>query len=203
MMRLRHSQSAFTLAELLIALAILGVIATFTIPKILDSGSDSKFNAIGKETAAMVSGAYQSYKLNNAASGSTSFQDLTPYMNYVKVDTTTTIDDTYNGTTQNCFAASRSCILLHNGALLYHRTGVTDQFGDTSSTSSILFEIDPDGRVTSTGAAGTAGKSVQIAMYFNGRVTTIGNIEPNTYYGGGGAINPLPANDPPWFNWGN
>ena len=63
-MRNKNSQLAFTLAELLIALAILGVIATFTIPKILDSGSNSQWNAIGKEAAAMVSGAYQSYKLD-------------------------------------------------------------------------------------------------------------------------------------------
>lgn len=42
----------FTLAELLIALTILGVIATFTIPKILSSQQDGKLKAIAKETAA-------------------------------------------------------------------------------------------------------------------------------------------------------
>lgn len=47
-------QKAFTLAELLIALAILGVIATFTIPKVLTANQNGTFKAIGKETAAML-----------------------------------------------------------------------------------------------------------------------------------------------------
>ncbi|MBL8031855.1 MAG: prepilin-type N-terminal cleavage/methylation domain-containing protein [Candidatus Doudnabacteria bacterium] len=39
----------FTLAELLIALVILGVIATFTIPKVLYANQNTKYNAIAKE----------------------------------------------------------------------------------------------------------------------------------------------------------
>lgn len=38
-------QKGFTLAELLISLAILGVIATFTIPKILSSQQNGSLNA--------------------------------------------------------------------------------------------------------------------------------------------------------------
>ena len=45
-MKYQRQQPGFTLAELLIALVTLGVIATFTIPKILDSSSDSKLDAI-------------------------------------------------------------------------------------------------------------------------------------------------------------
>lgn len=45
-----RTQSGFTLAELLIALTILGVIATFTIPKILTAQQASTYNAIAKET---------------------------------------------------------------------------------------------------------------------------------------------------------
>lgn len=55
----------FTLAELLISLAILGVIATFTIPKIIKAQQDAKFNAIAKEAATMVTGAYQQYQSQN------------------------------------------------------------------------------------------------------------------------------------------
>jgi len=44
----------FTLAELLIALAILGIIATFTIPKILSAQAEQKKRAILKECYATV-----------------------------------------------------------------------------------------------------------------------------------------------------
>ena len=79
-------QSGFTLAELLIALAILGVIATFTIPKVLESGSTSQWNAMGKEVASMISGAHQQHKLQGLLSTNTLSGDLTQHMNYVAVD---------------------------------------------------------------------------------------------------------------------
>ena len=54
----------FTLSELLIALSVLGVIATFTIPKILDSGSNAQRNAILKEAhAALELASYEGYTL--------------------------------------------------------------------------------------------------------------------------------------------
>ena len=203
-MKQHLKQPAFTLAELLIALAILGVIATFTIPKILDSGSNSQWNAIGKEAAAMVSGAYQSYKLDNSVSGSTDFSDLLPYMNYVRIDTTSTIDSLFNETTQTCTGANIACILLHNGALIQYVTGgAGNNFGDTSVTSALWFDIDPDGKVTTTGAAGTPGKSVQMYLYINGRLNTRGTVQSNTYVGSVGPYSPDPAADPPWFSWGN
>jgi prepilin-type N-terminal cleavage/methylation domain-containing protein len=39
----------FTLAELLIALALLGIIASFTIPKVLESSTNAKYKAMAKE----------------------------------------------------------------------------------------------------------------------------------------------------------
>ena len=46
-------QNGFTLAELLISLAILGVIATFTIPKILHGQDDAQRKAVLKESIAL------------------------------------------------------------------------------------------------------------------------------------------------------
>ena len=114
------SRIGFTLAELLIALAILGVIATFTIPKILDSGSSSKHNAIVKEAAGFVSAAYQQLKLNSGVDENTVFGDMTPYINFVKVDSTSQIDWYNNlGGPLSCGLGPFRCLLLHNGALLY------------------------------------------------------------------------------------
>ena len=57
---LRHF-TGFTLAELLIALVILGIMATFTIPKVLQSQTNEKRIAISKETIALVYGAFHAY----------------------------------------------------------------------------------------------------------------------------------------------
>ncbi|MGE0200649.1 MAG: type II secretion system protein [Candidatus Melainabacteria bacterium] len=51
---MKRNVIGFTLAELLIALAILGVIATYAVPKILTAQSDSKKQAICKETLAAI-----------------------------------------------------------------------------------------------------------------------------------------------------
>jgi prepilin-type N-terminal cleavage/methylation domain-containing protein len=48
----------FTLAELLIALAILGVISTFTIPKLLTASANQKRNAILKECIGVIQETY-------------------------------------------------------------------------------------------------------------------------------------------------
>lgn len=84
----------FTLAELLISLAILAEIATFTIPKVLTSQQNGKYNAAAKEAASMVSAASQQLQYTGTVSASTTGSELTPYLNYVKYDTSgTQVDD--------------------------------------------------------------------------------------------------------------
>src|SRR5688572_255419 len=51
----RVTFNGFTLAELLIALGILGVIATFTIPKVLQNQQSSEKKAVFRETIAALS----------------------------------------------------------------------------------------------------------------------------------------------------
>ena len=187
----------FTLAELLIALAILGVIATFTIPKILDSGSDSKHNSIAKEAAGFMSGAFQNYKLTNSISSSTSIGDLTPYINYVGENTTDLIDN-YNGAgSLNCSGIG-VCLQLHNGAIIYYATAVT--FADTATTSSIYFVLDPDGQYG--GNTSGPSKAILLYLYTNGRMISRANLVPNTYTSGA-AVSANPAADPEWFSWSN
>ena len=194
-------QRAFTLAELLIALVILGVIATFTIPKVLTSQQDSRFNSIAKEATGMVSQAYQAYQLNNTSSSlaTMGFKDLTPYMNYVRYDTSSTVDSEYNTVgTRTCGTSSDACLFLHNGASLRYRTTIT--FGTTDSTSTLWFSLDPDGIVTTDGSATTPGKAIQVFLYMNGRIVNWGNTLNGTM-SGGTSYGPNPSHDPPWFSW--
>ncbi len=171
----------FTLAELLIALAILGVIATFTIPKILAAQQDQSYNAKAKEAAAMVSTAYQKHLLSGQLSTSSSMMSLSQYMNYLSVDTTSTIDTYQTSTTRAC--TGWTCLRLHNGAVIRHGG---NPFGTT--TGGVWFDVDPDGQVTD-GTTNGPGKAVQFALRYNGRITTLGVQSGD------------PAVDPPWFSW--
>lgn len=190
-------KSGFTLAELLIALAILGVIATFTIPKVLNSSQNSEWNAIAKETVSMISGAYSSYKLNNTVSSVTNQNDLTPFMNFVRVDTISVIDSSEGLDTLNCGGtATRLCLVLHNGS--YLRFNTQQAMGGTNTTNALRFWLDPDG--VYSGSINGAGKSLEIYLYYNGRITTRANIETNTC-DALNCYNPNINREPVWFSW--
>ena len=189
-------KKGFTLAELLIALLILGVIATFTIPKVLQSQQNSKKNAAAKEAASMISGAYQAYKQNNTLTSAMKPADLTPYMNYVRIKTTGDID-TYSGTNNFiCTLASQDgCLILHSGGALglYNYT-----FNDTASTNAIPFMFDTntqwDGQVTGET------KGVRFVLYYNGRLSTFGTMATNTC-DSNSCTNPVASRDPVWLSW--
>lgn len=148
-------KKGFTLAELLIALAILGVIATFTIPKILSTTSNGQNTAIAKEAASMVSGAFSAYTLNNGIASTVTGGALTSYMNYVSVDSSSTIGSL------TC-TATAVCLKLHNGGVLQYSTSMN--FNGTAAANGIYFNLDPDG-------AGTATQATFI-QFANGRLTT-------------------------------
>lgn len=80
-------QPGFTLTELLIAVTILGSIATFTIPKILTAQQNAQKLSASKEAAATVAQAWVLYKLQNSP-GDTDLRVLEPYLNYVAKYTT-------------------------------------------------------------------------------------------------------------------
>lgn len=191
-------KTGFTLAELLIALAILGVIATFTIPKVLQSQQDSKFKSIAKEAIATASEAYQLYKLKGQVTSATTFGNLTQYMNYLAVDTSTQLDN-YQGAlpVAGSSCASMPCIRLHNGSTVYWDPA--ESFNGTATTNVITFMIDPDGKVTD-GTANGPGHALLVLLYYDGKVRDIGNAVPTgvssayTWSQNTGLV-------PPWFSW--
>ena len=146
----------FSLVELLITLAIMGVLAALTIPPLFQmpaSSSYNRYSTIAKDTEFMILTAYEAYRAQNGGGNKNmQFKDLTPYFNYVSLDTSTSTvihgppqGSGYSGT-QNCgtqFVGTYYCYRLHNGAIVWFWD--TFNFGNTNTTNAIWFNIDPDG----------------------------------------------------------
>ena len=200
-MVLGNKTNGFTLAELLVALLILGEIATFTIPKILVSQQNGRSRAAAKEIAAAVSAAYQNYKLNlgTAVPASTSMEVLKPYINYIAVDTTSQLQD-HPGASNviwNCGDGNTTCLKMAAGGTLFWFQGQT--FGGTGNNG-MTFYYDPDGVNNGAIVASNPGVSVCFVLYYNGRVTDRNGVSAgtsNSYWplGTGSGFNP------DWFSW--
>lgn len=189
--------AGFTLAELLITLAILGVLATFAIPPMFTSSSSSsaaKYTSMARDTAYMVMTAYEKYRAaNTTVASSTTLGALTQYMNYVARDTTTTVDMQHTSTSVSCGALT--CLKLHNGAMLFF--GNTVYFNGTNSTNAITWLIDPDGVKTDNTTNGP-GKSLVLFLQYDGSVRVYSNL-PAPVTTSSTTYSATTTQDPVWF----
>jgi prepilin-type N-terminal cleavage/methylation domain-containing protein len=184
----------FTLAELLIALSILGVIATLTIPKVLTQSDSQKKAAAAKEVASMIAQAFRQYQQNSPINVNTKPSDLKAYMHYVADDTTTVIDNVVGAASDTC-ANATPCIKLHSGGIVLFRDDGT--MTGLSDLDSIRFVFDPDGVQLGDMGDGPS-KSLVFILYANGKLTTLGNMTAGTRWKGS-VITSVP--DTSWFNW--
>ena len=213
----RIKARAFSLAEILITLAIMGVLTAFTVPMFVQNASNtnSTTNVVGRQaqmlrdTAFMVVNAYERYKsINGIVTTSVTPGALTPYMNYIKVSTTGFIDAfaASNGTVGNgsfACAASTPCYYLPNGATLMLWNDAP--FPNTTPLSAIVFSFDPDGVFSGLGASAGSSKSLDIFLYYDGTVRTRDTLKSNTCVNVAGIMNgacPMGVTgiyDPTWF----
>lgn len=199
--------SGFTIVELLIALTIMGTIAAFTIPKVVNGINSNDYKYRVQMAAAMISTAYNKAQMDNAITITTKPSDLTPYMSYVNYKTTGSIDSIYNATGTMACDATHACITLHNGAVI--RFYDADPFGSlTAAHYAIIFHVDADGVMTSSGTTDGPSKSVELYLYAtNGRVVDRSLIDNLTYCGASGGdgvctSGRAPGNyTPTWFSW--
>ncbi|MBL8031959.1 MAG: prepilin-type N-terminal cleavage/methylation domain-containing protein [Candidatus Doudnabacteria bacterium] len=186
---------AFSLSELLIALLILGVIATFTIPKVITSSQSNQKKAAAKEVASMISGAYAAYQMDNSVSSSFSGKVLTPYMNYVSLWTANQqIDGAITEGARTC-TNGEPCVKLHNGGAVFFYNAT---FNGTTNLNATYYVFDPDGAYS--GVTTGTGKGIEFGLYYNGRISTWGAYATGTT-SSYGASSICPSCDPTWFGW--
>lgn len=115
---IRHG---FTLAELLISLAILGIIATFTIPKVLNSQADSQRVSVFKECYSVLSEVLYNSRLYNAdLSTDTAVKNyFTSSINAVKLCPNDQLAEGCCTASMAYCNAGEGAVVMHNGAIIY------------------------------------------------------------------------------------
>jgi prepilin-type N-terminal cleavage/methylation domain-containing protein len=187
-----------TLAELLIALGVYGVIAAMTIPKITTSFNNTVYESTGKEAIGAVTDAYTQYRSNNRLAAAFEPSMLLPYIGSAK-PFTGIIDDNPGWGSLDCSDVNMRCVQLHNGAVV-----VADQYAELTGTSNLhatYVMIDVDGRYGGMTTGNTGGKAVSLLLYANGFITSITNAKTGTILFGSVIFTPWPYPDPDWFSW--
>lgn len=134
----KKESPAFTLAEVLITLAIIGVVAALTIPTLLNNITDSQYKSAFKKVYSNLVNATNLMVTNNGGdiwdttSGNLAMRDeYAKYLSYIKSDTMNNILNQnwycYKNTSTLCTAGATSSsyygLVLKDGVVLYFGSG--------------------------------------------------------------------------------
>jgi prepilin-type N-terminal cleavage/methylation domain-containing protein len=116
------AREGFTLAELLVALAVLGVISTFTIPKVLNAQQDNKKYSILKETLATLSDVtYQGIIQGQIVKGATNWNNTdyqVSHINYTRYCADGLADGCWPAPDNFPGQTTQKAVVLHSGAVI-------------------------------------------------------------------------------------
>ena len=143
-------QSGFTLTELLIALVLLGVIASFAIPKVLKATADQRKGAIIREAVSMLEDAYYGNRVegDNFATATDLYNYIINDINFIQSgtgDAGTAFGGAFDTAATAC-SDNVGYILLPNGAIIAGL--VTDAAGDYHQ---ICIDVDGVGGLNTIG----------------------------------------------------
>ena len=80
-----RKKSGFSLVEVMIALGIMALLATFAIPKFRTTADTKMSKEKVKHVASEIISAYQKYKAEKNPTSEFRFNELAPYLNYIKI----------------------------------------------------------------------------------------------------------------------
>ncbi|MFM7390654.1 MAG: type II secretion system protein [Vampirovibrionales bacterium] len=189
-------QQGFTLSELLVSLAVLGLIAIFAVPKVLNAVGNSAMMSVTKESMAAMMDAYHGLgatQTTGAFAASTRAALMVKRLNFVRSCPNLTATGEVGSTGECDFnTATGSChILMHNGTVI--SLLLDDNFNDIAgNTGSVGFYIDPDG--SSDAHPG------RFAISYDGRLMagprTVVNTPPYRYGDASDSLNGLSISTP-------
>ncbi len=209
-----QKQTGFSLVEILVTLALLGVLAVFTIPKVLSafqgSAEDTSRRNV-QQVASMLQSAYAKYRQEHNPNAETRFADFVENMNYVRIETTGSLDQHNPNAGLVTCGVNSPCLVFQNGAkmLWFKGTGALNsgnEFGGTDDSRYLYFMIDPDGvGENSLAYSDSTSKTVLMDLYYNGKINTWGHCKAGDLTTNNNAdVNwcpGTPASDADWFNW--
>lgn len=175
-------------------LAIMGIVAAFTVPKILDPSRDRSYQYTqrAKHAALMIMTAYEKYRSTvGTVPTNMSLKALTPYMNYVSIDSSSTINHCPGFGSYSCWNSGGFCLNLHDGSKMQVSN---DNFAGNSATNVAHAYFDPDGVNSS------AADSLEILLYYDGTVRTWDTAKSNTCGSWSCPFGADPSVRPKWFN---
>lgn len=125
---------AFTLAEVLITLGIIGVVAGMTIPVLMQNIQDAQFKAAMKKNYSIFSGLYERVQVESgssfsAALGNCSYRDHTCFKNVIK---------DYLSYVKECDANVSNGICFPSTIYLADKTTTSTYFHDAASAGLVL-----------------------------------------------------------------
>jgi type II secretory pathway pseudopilin PulG len=156
-LRLKYHRSlAYTLDEMLVVLATLGLIATFTIPKVLQSTDTGINKAKFKETYSAINEAYFAKLIDGTFNPSLAGADLLEKLNVTKHCPNHALNEGCAPTSQTGYPneANEAGVVLATGVMIY---GLSDGWGAGPNA----FIIDVNGLA----GPNTAGQDILVLSY--------------------------------------
>jgi prepilin-type N-terminal cleavage/methylation domain-containing protein len=174
----------FTLSELLVALAVLGLIAAFAVPKVLTASWNATANAKVHKAAQAVVNGYEKWKQANGDALGMTGADLMTFVNFSSVITDGRVVDIHPGSGNfTCRATLTTsgnlegpCYRMPDGSMVYF-IGHTGVAFTTNATSVLYFTVDPDAIESGANTQTNSGIGTSFFLYKNGRIRERGHLK--------------------------
>jgi prepilin-type N-terminal cleavage/methylation domain-containing protein len=194
-----YSKTGFTLTELMIALGLVGILASIALPALLNAPQQGLVSARAKRGQATVASAYTQFVNDRGRSSTLRLNDFVDNINHTGEVTTGLMDAPPSGTaiSFDCADATIACYRLQDDSVLVYDT--TQPFGGTTNWHAISYFIDPDGRYEGSVTTNTTSisKSTQFLLYYDGKTRTAGRALTGSLINGTAAG--LTVTDPTYY----